>query len=417
MSLATGVTRIITTDTSSETINFTSLADGVTIQSHGNNTTASTIGVTRLISTGTESQTFVLGSDDAGDNISITMADIETTNLSGQVATFQGNTYNNTVDVELQNVSMTAAGATNTVNFTGSVPFNIVNTNVDLATITANTMTAGGAVVMGGAARANTSAVNYTGSSGNDTFVLAHANDVMDGGAGSDTLDINYTAVLGGINIDLTAADQIGTVNGGGNTAIQTGFENIDVSGFNNFGAFVNGSAVDNNIIGTISADQINAGGASTTTVGNVITGGRGNDVITLGAGFDTILFNQGINEGNDTVTGFTSVTDRVDLQALGDASNTPTNVAAGFTIADNEIHFVGGGAAGDADGSAAAGGGTNVDDAANTNDAYFVVVDDNSTGVFFYLNNNNNDNCIVTAELTQVASIDAVLVIGDLLA
>ena len=59
--------------------------------------------------------------------------------------------------------------------------------------------------------------------------------DVLDGGekAGvADTLDINYAAVLGGLKVDLSAADQVITMDGSANSAIQKAFENVDAAGY-----------------------------------------------------------------------------------------------------------------------------------------------------------------------------------------
>ena len=115
--------------------------------------------------------------------------------------------------------------------------------------------------------------------------MMLHAGDVMAGGAGSDTLDINFTAILGGIGVDLSSTtDQVTTFNGAANAATQTGFLNVDLSGYSGYGAEVTANASGSTITGTGSADVINGGAG-----GDTYTMTAGNDVVTLGASADTI--------------------------------------------------------------------------------------------------------------------------------
>lgn len=111
--------------------------------------------------------------------------------------------------------------------------------------------------------------------------------DVLNGGektGDNDNLIINYSAILGGINVDLTAADQVVSMDGGTNTAVQSGFESVDLSSFSGFGAVVVGSDEANTIVGTGSADNLQGGKGA-----DSITGGAGADMITGGAGADTL--------------------------------------------------------------------------------------------------------------------------------
>ena len=72
-------------------------------------------------------------------------------------------------------------------------------------------------------------AATYTGSAGDDTFIMRNSADVIDGGAGTgDTLDIDFAAILGGLNVNLSATgDQVNTFNGMAETTVQSNFENV----------------------------------------------------------------------------------------------------------------------------------------------------------------------------------------------
>ena len=102
---------------------------------------------------------------------------------------------------------MTAANATNTVNITGTNDNELIATGEDVATIDASGMGSGGAIVQSG--RTRTCASTYTGSAGDETFIMMNIGDTFSGGAGTgDTLDINLTQAVGSAIIDLTAADK-----------------------------------------------------------------------------------------------------------------------------------------------------------------------------------------------------------------
>ena len=171
---------------------------------------------------------------------------------------------------------MTAAASRNTVNFTGANDIELSATGADVTTISAAGMTTGGAIVQTG--RTATEASTYTGSSGNDTWIMMHANDALDGAAGTgDTLDINMTQAVGTAIIDLGAADQIASFNGGANTGVQTGFEIVDLAGLLTNGAVVTGSSAANSITGSGLVDQISGEG------GRCNQGGAGNDALMVG--------------------------------------------------------------------------------------------------------------------------------------
>jgi hypothetical protein len=298
MSLVTGLTLMNITDASAESMELSSLAAGVTVDVTSDLTNNTVVEIQRAVVTGTESQSVNVSAIGADDGVAIVMADIETMVVTPESAL--------RVALNLSGLSMTAAGATMTVNFLGANDVALVALGGDVTTLDASGMGTGGAVVQTG--RTATAASTYTGSTGADTFMMLSTGDVLDGGVGSDTLDINVAAILGGLGIDLSSTtDQVTTMNGGATSGTVTNFENVDASGFTGFGAVITGSTVANTIIGTAAADQIASGGAA-----DSITGGAGADIIDGGAGQDTyttvatdsfISSTTGAVAGVDTVT------------------------------------------------------------------------------------------------------------------
>ena len=211
----------------------------------------------------------------AGHTIDIDAADVETFNLNVKAAS----------TVDLAGLSMTATSATNTLKVTGDQAVTISALHADTATIDASGMSTGGSVVQTG--RSTATAVDYTGSSGNDTFIMMHTSDVIKAGAGTDTLDVNTTAVLGGIVVDLSATDNVVQANGSLSTTEQSGFINVDLAGYaGGSGSVVTANKAGSIIVGTAVTDQI-VGGAGVDT----ITGGSGPDNLTGGGSADLFEF------------------------------------------------------------------------------------------------------------------------------
>jgi Ca2+-binding RTX toxin-like protein len=285
------MTTINVSDASNERVEFYNMTAGSTIDVTATDTTNTTVEVVYADDTSaTDSQTFIVAAATADDNVALVIDDIDTINISSDTAA--------QVDLTLAGVSMTAATARNTVNFTGTNDIELIATGADVTTINASGMGTGGALVQTG--RSATEASTYTGSAGNDTFIMMHANDAVNGGAGTgDTLDINMVQAVGTAIIDLSAADQIASFNGGVNSPVQTGFENIDLAGLTLNGAVVTGTSAANTIVGSGLVDQIDAGGGVDT-----ITSGAGADTVTGGAGIDTFVFD-GAAANADTVTDF----------------------------------------------------------------------------------------------------------------
>jgi Ca2+-binding RTX toxin-like protein len=234
----------------------------------------------------------------ANDNLKFIVADVETVSIKADSATI--------TDLDLSGISMTAAGATTTVAITGTNDIRIVAGNADIATIDASGNTGG----VDQSARANTSAVTYTGGAGNDTFIMQNAGDVIAAGVGTaDTLTVSKAAILGGISVDLNAANQIVSFNGAAISGTITGFEDVDLSGYTgSFGAQVSAlNTVGSTITGTGNADVILGG-----TGGDTITGGAGADTLTGGASADTFVLTD--RTAIDTITDFAQGSDKVSL-------------------------------------------------------------------------------------------------------
>ena len=100
---------------------------------------------------------------------------------------------------------MSSATKTVTLNVLGSAASpGVLTASATAAQIT--TINAAGAVGFVQTGRSATTKVDYTGSIGNDTFIMMTTGDKIAGGAGTgDTLDVNYGAVLGGISVDLVS--------------------------------------------------------------------------------------------------------------------------------------------------------------------------------------------------------------------
>jgi len=211
--------------------------------------------------------------------------------------------------LDLAGLSMTTG--TSTLKLTGDSAGTISALHADVTTVDASGMIAGGSVVQTG--RSTTDAVNYTGSNGNDTFIMMNKSDVIDGGEATgdnDTLDINFASVLGGINVDLSlTGDQVTTMNGMGEATVQKNFESVDLAGYTGAGAQVTGSIGANTIVGTVVVDQIGGGAGADT-----ISSGGGADSLTGGTGSDNYNYaNAEIGTGaagqaliaTDTITDF----------------------------------------------------------------------------------------------------------------
>lgn len=276
-----------------------------------------------------------------------------------------------------------------------------------------------------------TAAMTITGGAGSDTIGMKNAASVLDGGtkaSDNDTLNISFSGTGGALIVDLSStSDQVQMLNGLANAAVQKNFESVNASAYvqtNSVGADITGSTGVNTIVGTAYADTIRTNGG-----GDTVTGGTGNDTIVLGTGADTVIFAAtAAANGNDAITGFTTTSDKINLDALttttayvttaGGTQNVFTTGTQAVTIVAGKLYVVTTTTAGGADSASAAA--TAISAAAAWTEAtaadiaYFVVVDNNSSSVWS-MTEAAGSNEVVTAELTLMGTIDAVLVTGDI--
>jgi len=235
-------------------------------------------------------------------------ADIETVTIKASTAE----------SLDLSGLAMTTSGEVMTLKVTGDKALTVSALHEDVTTIDASGMTEGGSFIQTG--RSATANAAYTGSVGNDTFIMTKTGDVIAAGGqaatGGDTLDINYGAVIGGINVDLSKTDVVTSLDGTANTAVQSGFENVDLLGHTGYGAVVTGSDAANRILGTTSADNI--------------SGGKGNDEIIINS----------TNANSDVIDGGAGTADELEILAAGSYTQ-----ATDATLKNVEnIEFVGAG-------------------------------------------------------------------------
>jgi hypothetical protein len=290
----------VTSDTTARVATLSALDEGVTVELTTNDASDG-LTIVRGSTSGTaDAQSLTLLANIAGEDVLLDMANVETLNV--KMSTGSGDT-----DLSLTNFDMDTAGQTNSLVVTGALNLDVVALSADTTLIDATAMTAGGVDVDGRTIA--TTALTFKGSAAAaESVIMLNAGDALDAGetAGiADTLDINFGAVLGGISVDLSAADQIATMDGVANAAVQTNFENVDLAGYTGFGAVITGNSEANVITGTASVDNITGGDGADT-----INSGAGADVVSLTeatAAIDTIKF--AITGGSSSITGFTTGT------------------------------------------------------------------------------------------------------------
>lgn len=306
----------------------------------------------------------------------LTVASATTVNLGGNNTTSVGAAYAGDITV----ASLVAAKGT-TLNIDTNQG-NVAIPTLTAAKLTALNIVGDGSFTAGATAATTTALASLDGSTATGAITVTQNMDFASGatiktGFNSDsvTLDVltegnvavdmgeftgtSDTLLIAGANnmgltvVDLSAADQISQLNGAINGAVQTGIENITLSGLTgSFGATVTGSADANTIIGTGNADNIIAGEAADT-----ITGGAGIDTIDLSeatAKTDTVVIASALTANRDVITGF-GTADIIDLDesafasinfggTAADAALDATDyneVAAGGTILADHVNVI----------------------------------------------------------------------------
>jgi len=266
------------------------------------------------------------------DTTQLRLTDVETVTLKGLVAD----------QVSLAGIAMDAASKTLDLKVTGAVAVATNATNADIASIDASGMTEGGSYNQDpnndGGGRSRTKAATYTGSVGDDTFVMGHEDDVLDGGsqAANTTGDMlrmspNMELLIGGIVVDLTKSDDVvTTLNGLGNSTAQSNFESVDLSLMQpgSFGSIITANKNGSTIVGL-------TGNAATSR--NIINGGDGDDVITGGNAPDRIKPGLGNNTINYAGTAHVPANESLEITAANTGTDTlvfslDTNFAGVFS-------------------------------------------------------------------------------------
>jgi hypothetical protein len=248
-------------------------------------------------------------------NSKLKTTDVETVNIEMRTAE----------SLDLSLMSMTSATKTIALNVSVNplTPTAVLTINQTPAQMTSINAAASAGVTQSN--RTGTTAADYTGGLGADTFIMNNSSDKIAGGGGSnDTLNINFGAVLGGISIDLAGTgEQISAMDGGALPGSVTGFENVNLSGFTGFGAVVNAVKTGSTIVGTGSNDRLTGGaGVDNITGGvgvDVMVGGAGNDIFNIAGTAVAVTGNAAI----DSIEGGAGTGDTINLTAATTIANT----------------------------------------------------------------------------------------------
>ncbi|MDP2753849.1 MAG: calcium-binding protein [Nitrospirota bacterium] len=239
-----------------------------------------------------------------------------------------------------------------------------------------------------------------------DSLNGGEGNDNMTGGAGDD----NYVVDATGDTVVELASGGTDAVNASATYTLAANIEALTLTG--SIAINGTGSAGDNTLTGNSGTNVLTGGlGADT------IIGGAGKDTITLTettSSADTVQFEATFALNNsDTITGFASGTDKIDLNAVT-ALLGVTAVTGSLTNVIDLVYFLEGQAAGSADSLAAAAAAitaaaTWTSAAVTTN---IIVVDNNSTAIYEWVD-------VATAgasasELKLMGTIGALSASGD---
>jgi len=361
------------------------------------------------------------GTDESGALNVATLVATKATSIT--VTGDDGLTLNNTGNTKVTSFDASGVVATTTAD---------TGTNMAVTFVSANTSTTTAVSITGGegddSLTGNVSIDTINGGKGDDTITVTAGNDVVDGGAGADTFiftdalfDGNSATTAthtGGAGTDIITFSDATTIVDA-DFARLTSFESMTAN--NSTNTMVLGANADATGITTIT-DGTGTDGIDLRSVDfdNTVTinVGDGIDTIQLGAQTATIVLTGTNVAGNDSdaITGFTTGTDKLNVDALNTATafttltGTQTNTVNTWYLLTGQSTGAADTAAGAATAAAAAGTFTN-----SAAISYLVVVDDNSTGIF-----SNTDaggaGDFVTDDLTVMGTVDAVMVAGDFL-
>jgi S-layer protein len=344
-----------TTQTAADVVDLTNVTGLTKVVLTTGATNPNSITVSKLTSATTVQLglTPATGSEFQGVTAKLDLADATGTADSLNVSLFDTNAASSTATIQadgIETLSLTLADSTedhkvalsNTNDNAATLNVTGVNTSADL-TITSladayTTIAASGLkgkLTMADNSRTGTAAMTITSGTGADTLIQKNASDVIDAGTsgtGTDTLKVVANFVLGGIQVDLSSTtDQVTTFNSFANSAIQKGFENVDLSGITGtYGADVTARAAGSTIVGTGNIDNIIGGaGADTITMGKASTT-LAYDAINAGAGSDTLVIVGSVTTSTTEAQNIIDLSSTTDQVSKVNNSN-ETTVQVGF--------------------------------------------------------------------------------------
>jgi hypothetical protein len=260
--------------------------------------------------TSEEVKLHLLDSDDQAGTIDIDAAGTE-------VLTISSGTAAQSHKLNLDGVTATT-GSTVAITITGG----LAGDGIELTSVATGTSSIDGSAHVGTLTVTDrpSTAMTIKGGTEADSLRMEHSDDVMSGSTGVDTIVVEQTAIVGAAKVDLSATgDQVTSFNGTANAAVQSGFENVDMSSYTGSGA-------------DITAVKQAAG---TSGVGSIITGSSEADVITLGNGTDVVRLQDGTT---DTIKSFTLASDEIEL-GLANLESAGTGGIFGVAVTFTELH------------------------------------------------------------------------------
>lgn len=281
-----------------------------------------------------------------------------TFDATNDIATVKTGSGSDTVTLSTAKVSVDTGAGNDSFTLNGTLATGTVVTAGDGT----DTLTLGGASNITAATVSGIEIINLAGaaltanaSTFNSSAVViqsagAAAIALKDIGASLDLSNVTFEhASNGTFSFDFSGADRSLSLGASSNFSF-TGSSHADTVVTGNGVNTVNGGAGNDSLTGGASVDTIDGGAGDDTIVGNggadVLTGGEGADTITGGTGNDTIVLTETTSAVDtvvlatasiDTITGFKSGTDKIDLSAFV-ASTTETGITAAAAAGTNAV-------------------------------------------------------------------------------
>ncbi|MEJ1931239.1 Calx-beta domain-containing protein [Nostoc sp. NIES-2111] len=265
-------------------------------------------------------------------------ANADYTSNSGTL-TFAANTTTRTITIPILNDSQGEANETFKVNL--SSPTNAtLQKSSGTVTITDTLQASTTTTLADGIENltlTGTSNINGTGNSGNNILTGNSGNNILAGGSGNDTYAFNASTPLGSDTIQETSTGGNDTISFSGTSTdvrlnlgvitTQTVNSNLKLtlSANNVIENIVSGSGSDR-LIGNSLNNNLNGGSGNDVLTGrsgaDILIGGAGNDILSGGTESDRFWYSSGraftsSDFGNDTLTDFTSASDKLVLSKL----------------------------------------------------------------------------------------------------